>query len=171
MPRGFYCNHQKNPYMRIKHLRSCRARSITEGPVWVNERRSRNVSQAIRHGGQYRNGAPKIRARSRVLRAWRSEDVGLVRRARILRNYGHVYGIHAHSRTVRLPRDSRRVLRRFGVDRWIPHAYRRLRNRSQYGGRGRNGAQQQWVLYELERRTERRRVRISPAGVGHYYIP
>ena len=32
--------------------------------------------------------APKTRARSRLLRAWRTENVGLVRRARILRNHG-----------------------------------------------------------------------------------
>jgi hypothetical protein len=38
------------------------------------------------------------------------EDAGLVRRARILGNDGPFYGLLAHSRTVRLPRDGRRIL-------------------------------------------------------------
>jgi hypothetical protein len=132
---------------------------------------TRNASQIIRHGGERRNVAPKTRARSRLLRAWRAEDVGLVRRAWVFGNRRLFYGLLTHSRTARLPCDGRRILWRVGVDPGIPHTNCRFRNRSKYGGRHCDGAQQLRVLHELDRHTEGRRVRISPAGVGHHSVP
>src|SRR2546425_852839 len=60
-----------------------------------------------------------------------------------------------------------RVLRWDRAHPRIPYPNRSIRNRSEHAGRDNGGASRLRILHELERRSERRRHRVSPAGARY----
>src|SRR6266508_2762980 len=130
-----------------------------------------HASQIARHGRQHGYSHFEVCTRGRLFRARCTEDAGLVRRIRILRNDGLFHWHGAYSGRVRVPGNRGRVLWRAGIDVRLPHANRSLRHLGQHARRDRNSARRRRLFHELDRRSERGGIRISLAGARHDGVP
>src|ERR1700676_3058695 len=140
------------------------------GPPMI-EGRPQNGSKTVFHGRLRRDGYSKARAGRCVLRAWRAEDVWVVRRFRFFRNDELLYGHDAHSGPTRLPGDRRGGLRWPGSNSGFTHPNRGVRHHRQYAGSDCDRPQPIWVFHELERHAERRGLRVSPASARYHRLP
>src|SRR5882762_6184557 len=131
----------KNPYIRRLHLITRMA--VGDGLLTVRFRPEKEIADASQitcYGRQHGDGHFKAGAWRCLFRAWRTENVGVVWRSRLLRIHGPLYRVLAYSRPVSLPRDRRRVFWRPGTDSGIPHPNSRVRDCNEYGGRHCYGA-------------------------------
>src|ERR1035438_153461 len=102
---------------------------------------------------------------SGVFRARSDEGAGLVGRVRLLRHHERLRA-YGHSGTVRFSGDRRRVLRRDRSDSGPARPRGGVRHRVRDGGGDLQGTRREWLLYELDRPAEGRRLRVSRAGAG-----